>query len=307
MGLVDNLRKKLAKTKSSFVSKVAEAVSLTSKVDEDLMEELEDILIQADIGVEVSTFIIDQLREKIRVERIKDPQKVVVSLQQIIGKMLREDYAEEDLFSIKKGSVPYVILFIGVNGVGKTTTIGKLAKQLTANGLSVMLIAGDTFRAAAIEQLTIWAERSGSLLQKQQSGSDPSAVIFDGLVAAINKKIDVVLIDTAGRLHNKTNLMKELFKMRRSIKKVIPAAPQQTLLVVDASTGQNAISQAILFNEITEVSGLVLTKLDGTAKGGIIIGIKHQMNVPVKLIGVGESVEDLRKFDAEEFVSALFE
>ena len=308
MKLVESLKKKLAKTKSSFVAKVAEAVNIRGKIDEDLMEDLEDILIQADIGLEVSSYLIEQLREKIRLERITNPDLVMIALQEIISKMMKADYAtEEDLFSLKKGSDPYVILFVGVNGVGKTTTIGKLAKQFRSNGLSVMMIAADTFRAAAIEQLTIWAERSDSLLQKQQSGSDPSAVIYDGLIAAANKKIDVVLIDTAGRLHNKVNLMNELFKMRRSIKKVIPAAPQQTLLVVDASTGQNAISQALLFNEISEISGLVLTKLDGTAKGGIVIGIKHHLQIPVKLIGVGEKVEDLRQFNSEEYVAALFQ
>ena len=199
------------------------------------------------------------------------------------------------------------MLFVGVNGVGKTTTIGKLAKWFTSQGKSVMLIAGDTFRAAAVEQLTIWAERANATIVKQQQGADPSAVVYDGVMSAVNKKIDVVLIDTAGRQHTKVNLMNELSKIVRTIKKIVPDGPHETLLVVDSTTGQNALSQADIFNEATNLTGLVLTKLDGTAKGGIVIGIKHQLNIPVKLIGVGEALEDLRDFDVNEFVDAIFE
>jgi fused signal recognition particle receptor len=197
-------------------------------------------------------------------------------------------------------------MIIGVNGVGKTTTIGKLAKRFKEEGKSVMLIAADTFRAAAIEQLEIWADRANVPLLKQQHGADPSSVIYDGITSAVNKKTDIVLIDTAGRLHNKVNLMNELSKMKRTIQKVLPEAPHETLLVVDASTGQNAVSQTKLFNEIAELSGLILTKLDGTAKGGIVIGIKHQFSIPVRMIGVGEGIDDLQDFDNEAFVEALF-
>ncbi len=306
MNVIEKLRLKLAKTRNGFVAKIAEAVNIRTKVDEELMEELEEILIQADIGLPVAIDIIDALREKIRIERITESSLVLSSLKTIIIEMLHKDYSKEDIHLQPPDKPPYVLLFVGVNGVGKTTTIGKLAKRFRDQGKSVMLIAGDTFRAAAIEQLAVWAERADAILQKQQSGSDPSAVIFDGLTSALNKRIDIVLIDTAGRLHNKVNLMKELEKINRTIKKIIPEAPHETLLVVDASTGQNAINQTRLFNEVTDLSGLVLTKLDGTAKGGIVIGIKHQFAIPVKLIGIGEKIDELRDFESDEFVEALF-
>ncbi|MBW6515856.1 MAG: signal recognition particle-docking protein FtsY [Candidatus Cloacimonetes bacterium] len=304
--IIENLRLKLAKTRSGFVAKIAEAIHIRTKIDEDLMDELEEILIEADIGIDVSSYIIDKLREKIRIEKLTESSSVLSALREIIIDMLQKDYAGENIALTMPDKLPYVLLFVGVNGVGKTTTIGKLANRYRNQGKSVMLVAGDTFRAAAIEQLEIWAERAGVTLLKQQSGSDPSAVIYDGLTSALNKKIDVVMIDTAGRFHNKVNLMNELSKMNRTIKKVMPEAPHETLLVVDASTGQNAISQTKLFNEVTQLTGLVLTKLDGTAKGGIVIGIKHQLDIPVKLIGVGEKIEDLRDFDSKEFVEALF-
>jgi fused signal recognition particle receptor len=280
------------------------------------MEELEEILIQSDIGVSVSTHIIDALRDKIRVDKLTDSSEVLEALKNIIIEMLHKDYNESpDNSLLMNGEIsigtdgktqPLVILFVGVNGVGKTTTIGKLARRYRELDKKVMMIAGDTFRAAAIDQLAVWADRAEAILIKQQSGSDPSAVIYDGLTSAQHRKIDIVLIDTAGRFHTKVNLMNELSKMRRTICKVIPEAPHETLLVVDASTGQNAINQTKLFNEATQLTGLVLTKLDGTAKGGIVIGIKHELNVPVKLIGIGEKIEDLRDFDSEEFVEALF-
>lgn len=307
--IVEKLRLKLAKTRNGFIAKLAETINLRTIIDEELMEELEEILIQADVGVDVSGYIIESLRERIREENLSEGSAVLSALKNIIMEMLRKDYSESTASLELPQSTEHktaVLLFVGVNGVGKTTTIGKLAKHFRDSGKSVMLIAGDTFRAAAIEQLAVWAERSDSLLLKQQSGSDPSAVIYDGLSSALHKKIDIVMIDTAGRLHNKVNLMNELSKINRTVKKIIPDAPHETLLVVDASTGQNAVNQTKLFNEATELTGLVLTKLDGTAKGGIVIGIKHQLDVPVKLIGVGEGTDDLRYFNGEDFVEALF-
>lgn len=304
--LVESLRIKLAKTRNGFVAKVAEALKLRQTVDEELMDELEEILIQADVGFEVSSYIIDELRDKIRIEKIVETSRVMQALKEIVAEMLKNDYQNDDKSISKDFRAPQIWMIIGVNGVGKTTTIGKLAKRFKEEGKSVMLIAADTFRAAAIEQLEIWAERANVPLLKQQHGADPSSVIYDGITSAINKKTDIVLVDTAGRLHNKVNLMNELSKMKRTIQKVLPEAPHETLLVVDASTGQNAVSQTKLFNEIAELSGLILTKLDGTAKGGIVIGIKHQFSIPVRMIGVGEGIDDLQDFDNEAFVEALF-
>lgn len=303
----ESLKLKLAKTKSSFLGKIAEIVKLRGKVDEDLMDDLEEMLIQADIGVQASLDIIEKLREEIQVKKISNVDSVQKELEDIIKNMLLKDYSAEGNKLILPDTKPAVVLFTGVNGVGKTTTIGKLAGRYVDSGKSVMLIAGDTFRAAAIEQLGIWADRAGASISKQQQGSDPSSVIYDGLSAAVNQKIDIVLIDTAGRQHTKVNLMNELGKIVRTIKKIVPDAPHETMLVVDATTGQNALTQAEMFNKAADLTGLVLTKLDGTAKGGIVIGIKHQADIPVKLIGVGESQEDLRDFNIEEFVEAIFE
>ncbi|MCB5230252.1 MAG: signal recognition particle-docking protein FtsY [Candidatus Cloacimonas sp.] len=303
--IVENLRVKLAKTRNGFVAKVAEALKLRQTVDEELMDELEEILIQSDVGFEVSEYIIDELRDKIRIDKITDTNNVMQALKEIVSKIL-QDEEETSIEAQKNQKSPQVWMIIGVNGVGKTTTIGKLAKRFKQEGKSVMLIAADTFRAAAIEQLEVWSERAGVILLKQQHGSDPSSVIYDGITSAVNRKIDIVLIDTAGRLHNKVNLMNELSKMKRTIQKVIPTAPDETFLVVDASTGQNAISQTKLFNEIAELTGIILTKLDGTAKGGIVISIKHQFSIPVRMIGVGEGIDDLQDFDSEAFAEALF-
>ncbi|MDO9578258.1 MAG: signal recognition particle-docking protein FtsY [Candidatus Cloacimonadales bacterium] len=304
---VSSLQEKLAKTKNGFLGKLAEIVRLRGKVNEDLMGDLEEMLLQADVGVKASIDIIEKLREEIRLNQIKKPQEIQKYMEKIMRDLLLKDYsAEQDHLKITDRK-PFIILFAGVNGVGKTTTIGKLAKRFTLMGKSVMLIAGDTFRAAAVEQVSIWAERAGASIVKQQQGADPSSVVYDGVMSAVNKKIDVVLIDTAGRQHTKVNLMNELSKIVRTIQKIVPDGPHETLLVVDATTGQNAITQAEIFNEATKLSGLVLTKLDGTAKGGIVIGIKHQLNIPVKLIGVGETVADLRDFDVNEFVDAIFE
>ena len=318
ISFVKTLKEKLAKTRNSFVGKIAETLSLRTKIDESLMDDLEEILLQADIGPDLSFQIIDELRDDIRLKDIKEPSKVQESLLSIISKKLVTDYENQKSFFdvdfneksvYKDKEVPEtlkIILVIGVNGTGKTTSIGKIAKRFQNAGKRVLLIAADTFRAAAIEQLTIWAERADIPIFKKEAGADPSSVIFDGLNFALSKKMDIVLIDTAGRQHNKTNLMNELAKISRTIKKVKPDAPDETLLVLDSTTGQNAISQAHFFNQVTPISGIILTKFDGTAKGGIIIAVKNQLNIPVKLIGIGESIEDLKEFNANDFSEALF-
>ncbi len=307
--LFKSLKEKLAKTRNSFVGKIAEVLKLRTKVDEELMEDLEEILIQGDVGPELSCDIIDRLRERVRINSITDPSLVQTALEEIIHEIMKEDYTESDSgdkFDFKAHK-PMIMLIIGVNGTGKTTTIGKLANRLKKEGKKVLLIAADTFRAAAVEQLSIWADRSSIPIFKLQDGADPSAVVFDGLTHSKKSDVDVILIDTAGRQHNKTHLMNELGKINRTIQKIFPDGPHETLLIVDATTGQNAISQAKFFNEVTKLSGIVLTKLDGTAKGGIVLGIKRQLNIPVKLIGVGENIEDLEDFKPQEFASAIFE
>ena len=303
---IESLDIKLKKSHANLFGKIAELLRIKGKVDEDLMDDLEEVMLQADVGVEATMEIIDKLRQKVRDEKINDIEDVHSELKSIIIEMMKKGYYEDNnKLSHFEGEKPFVILFTGVNGVGKTTTIAKLSRRYVEKGKKVILIAADTFRAGAIEQLNIWAKRTGAAIAKQHEGADPSSVVFDGLKSAVAKKYDVVIIDTAGRQHTKANLMKELSKISRTIKKVIPEAPHESLLVVDATTGQNAIIQAKMFNEATELTGLVLTKLDGTAKGGIVIGIKHQLNIPVKLIGVGEKSEDLRDFDAGEFVEAI--
>lgn len=303
---VKKLKDKLATTKNNFIGKIAEAVNLRGVVDEELLEQLEEILLQGDTGVEMTTKIIDKLRDEIRINKIKETERVQEIIKNIMTEELLMDYEnKEEVFEFE-GKKPYIILFIGVNGVGKTTTIGKLAKRFTDSGKSVLMIAGDTFRAAAVEQLTIWSDRANVDIVKQAQGADPSAVIFDGIKSAIAKNKDIVMIDTAGRQHNRANLMKELDKIYRTIKKVSPEGPHEVFLVLDSTTGQNAVNQAKTFNGIVPLTGLVLTKLDGTAKGGIILNIKKVLNIPVKLIGVGEGIEDLQDFDAKEFVDAMF-
>ncbi|MCL2064858.1 MAG: signal recognition particle-docking protein FtsY [Candidatus Cloacimonetes bacterium] len=309
LSIVKTLKEKLAKTRNSFVGKIAETLSLRVKVDESLMDDLEEILLQADIGPELSMHIIDELRETIRINSVTEPATVQEHLLGIISKKLVDDYEDQkSFFSLTSDSAncPKIILIVGVNGTGKTTSIGKIAKTFKKQNKTVLLVAADTFRAAAIEQLTIWAERSDIPIFKKEAGTDPSSVIFDGLNHAKAKNIDIVLIDTAGRQHNKVNLMNELSKIGRTIKKVIPEAPDETLLVLDSTTGQNAISQAHFFNEIIPISGVILTKFDGTAKGGIVIAIKNQLNIPVKLIGIGETIDDLKEFNVNEFADALF-
>jgi len=307
LNIVKALKEKLAKTKNSFIGKIAEAVKLRGKVDENLMNELEEILLQSDVGADLSCEIIDRLREIIRLEKITSAEVIQEQIEVIIKKLLEDDYAnvQDDFYELSHQ--PHIILFVGVNGVGKTTSIGKIAKQFKDRGKKVLLVAADTFRAAAIEQLEIWASRNDVEILKQQHGADPSSVVYDGLRSAVTQKFDVVLIDTAGRLHNKENLMRELEKINRTMTKIIKDAPHETLLVIDATTGQNAINQAKSFKEMAKVTGIILTKLDGTAKGGIVIGIKHQLDIPVKFIGVGEKIEDLQIFKANDFTEALFE
>ncbi|HOD53302.1 MAG TPA: signal recognition particle-docking protein FtsY [Candidatus Cloacimonadota bacterium] len=307
LNLFKSLKEKLAKTRNSFVGKIAEALSLRTKVDEELMEDLEEILIQADVGAELSMEIIEKLRVSLRLNNVTEASEVQQYIEKIIHDIMMEDYENFDKPFHFEANKPSIVLIVGVNGTGKTTTIGKFANKLKKEGKKVMLIAADTFRAAAIEQLTIWAERSSIPIFKTQHGADPSSVVYDGLNYATKHDIDVVLIDTAGRQHNKVNLMNELAKIHRTIQKIYPEAPHETLLVVDATTGQNAISQAKFFNEATKLTGLVLSKLDGTAKGGIVISIKRQLNIPVKLVGVGEAIEDLRDFDPQDFSNALFQ
>jgi fused signal recognition particle receptor len=301
MGLFDKLKAGLAKTRKNFVERV-ESILLNRVVDDSTIEEIEEVLITSDIGAEASSEIIDSLREKARSGSIKSADGVKSFLRAEMSGLLSRSQP-----LVIFGERPFVILAIGVNGVGKTTTIGKLASRFISEGNSVILAAADTFRAAAIEQLEIWANRTGADLIKHQSGSDPAAVAFDAVEAAKARGVDVVIIDTAGRLHTKSSLMEELKKITRVIKKSIPDAPQEVLLVVDATTGQNALRQAMIFSEAIGITGIALTKLDGTAKGGIIFAIKKELGIPVRLIGIGEGVDDLKDFDPEDFVRALFE
>jgi len=300
MGFFDRLKESLTKTRKSFVGKV-ESILTGRKIDEAALEELEEILIMSDVGTKAASEIMTVIREKARKGEAKD----VDSVRDLLKREMTEMLGEPHPLAIF-GNKPFVILAVGVNGTGKTTTIGKLASRFRTQGLSVLLAAGDTFRAAGIEQLEIWSQRADTQFVKHQKGSDPAAVAFDAVVAARSRNIDVLIIDTAGRLHTKSNLMEELKKVRRSIDKAMPGAPQEILLVVDATTGQNAIRQAELFNEAVGITGIALTKLDGTAKGGIIFAIKKGLGIPVRLIGIGEGIDDLRDFEPKEFVEALF-
>ncbi len=301
-GLFSRLKEGLAKTRQGLVGKVEEIITGRKRIDEELYEELEEALIQADVGAETSLELVEKLRSQVKERKIDDPGMLTEILKEQIEDILGEEEAQ---LNLQQGSLT-VIMMVGVNGVGKTTTIGKLAHQLKAQGKRVLLAAGDTFRAAAIDQLEIWGNRVGIEVIKHQEGSDPAAVAYDAVQAAKSRKIDVLIIDTAGRLHNKTNLMEELRKVTRVVGRDLPGAPHEVLLVLDATTGQNALSQAKLFGETAGVTGIVLTKLDGTARGGVIIGIRNELKVPVKFIGIGETIEDLREFDAKEFAKALF-
>lgn len=300
MGFFEKLKSGLAKTKDALFKKVDDLFKSFVKVDEDMLEELEELLIMSDVGATSSEEIIERLREKIRDERITDPEACKVALREILVDMIGEG---EPLCLESK---PSVILVIGVNGVGKTTSIAKIANRLKQNKKQVLLAAADTFRAAAIDQLQIWADRVGVELIKHSEGSDPAAVVFDAVAAAKKRGSDVLIIDTAGRLHNKKNLMDELAKINRVIDRELPGASRETLLVLDATTGQNAVSQAKEFKHAADITGLILTKLDGTAKGGIVFSIKQELDIPVKFIGVGEKYDDMQEFVARDFVDALF-
>lgn len=299
-GFFDKLKQGLSKTRDNFTDKINEVLNLAVTIDEDLYEELEEILITSDIGMETTMDIIEELRAKIRKEKIADPQMVRPALKAVIRDMLLKDVED------KKEPDNKIILIIGVNGVGKTTSIGKLSSKMKNEGQKVLLAAADTFRAAAIDQLEIWSKRSGVDIVKHQEGSDPAAVVYDALQAAKSRKVNRLLIDTAGRLHNKKNLMNELEKINRVIDREMGDTERETLLVLDATTGQNAVIQAKQFKEVCPIDGIILTKLDGTAKGGVVISIKQHLNVPVRYIGVGEGIDDLQEFDAEDFVEALF-
>ncbi|AIY84379.1 MAG: signal recognition particle-docking protein FtsY [Clostridium baratii] len=301
--LFDKLKTGLTKTRDGLQDKINEALNLAVSIDDDLYEELEEILIISDIGMDTTVEIIDRLKKKIRKEKINDPQMVKPALKEVIKDMLLEG-DEENEEEEKNGKE--VLLVIGVNGVGKTTSIGKLAAKNKNEGKKVLLAAADTFRAAAIDQLEVWSDRAGVDIVKQGEGSDPGAVVFDAVQAAKARGVDLLICDTAGRLHNKKNLMNELEKINRIIDREYSEAKKQTLLVLDGTTGQNAVIQAKQFMESCPIDGIILTKLDGTAKGGVVISIKQALNIPVKYIGVGEGVDDLQKFDAESFAEALF-
>ncbi len=303
----ESLDKGLEKTKTSFFSKLGKAVAGKSKVDDDVLDNLEEVLVTSDVGVETTLKIIERIEKRVSADKYLGTDELNVILREEIAGLLSETHVGEATdFDLPKDKKPYVIMVVGVNGVGKTTTIGKLAHQLKNKGYSVILGAADTFRAAAIDQLQVWADRVDVPIIKQKMGSDPASVAFDTLNASLAQNADVVLIDTAGRLHNKVNLMNELSKVKRVMQKVVPDAPHEVLLVLDGSTGQNAFEQAKQFTKATEVTSLAVTKLDGTAKGGVVIGISDQFQIPVKYIGVGEKIEDLQVFNKFEFVDSFF-
>ncbi len=300
MGFFDKLKQGLGKTKNSIDEKINNVFSVFRKVDEELLEELEEVLVMSDIGMETSMKIIDELRTRIKKEKIQDEDEVKKALKEIMKSIL--DIADPKLNLETK---PSVILVVGVNGVGKTTSIGKIANNLVKSGKKVVVAAADTFRAAAVEQLEIWAQRSGSQIVKKEEGADPASVVFDAIKQTKELGSDVLIVDTAGRLHNKKYLMDELFKIKKVIEKELPEASKEVLLVLDAETGQNAISQVKAFKETTDITGLVLTKLDGTAKGGVVLGIVSENQIPIKFIGVGEQIDDMQVFNAEEFLDAI--
>ena len=302
MGFFDKLKNGLTKTRESIAKQVNNVFSVFVKVDDELFENLEEALIMADIGVETATYIIEKLRDNVKHKHITDGNLVKEELKSIISEIL----SALDT-TVNTSTTPSVILVIGVNGVGKTTSIGKIASHYKSMGKKVLLAAADTFRAAAIDQLDIWAQRSGCDIIKHQENSDPAAVVFDACTAAKARGADILICDTAGRLHNKKNLMAELAKINRVIERELPDSARETLLVLDATTGQNAVSQAKLFSEAADITGIILTKLDGTAKGGIVISIAKEQNVPVKFVGVGEGIDDLQEFNSDDFAKAIFE
>ena len=301
MGFFSKIKEGLRKTKDSMVKKMQRVVNSFTKIDEELFEQLEETMIMSDMGVETSVGICEELRKRIKEGGITDPSLIMELIQEIVAEMMGDD-TELDL-----SSKPSVIMVIGVNGAGKTTTIGKMCHQFKDDGKKVIVAAADTFRAAAIDQLQVWTDRSGVDLVKHSEGSDPASVVYDAIAAAKARDCDILICDTAGRLHNKKNLMDELAKMNRIIEREAPESSKEILLVLDATTGQNAVNQARLFKEVAPITGIVLTKLDGTAKGGIVISIKNELGIPVKLIGVGEKIDDLQPFNSHDFVKALFE
>ena len=298
MGLFDKIKKGLQKTKEAFADKIEELVMNYRDLDEDFFEELTDILIMSDVGMKTTELIIDKLKQKVRKENIKGTDKANQAIKEIVAEIM-----DSDPIALPS---PTVLLVVGVNGVGKTTSIGKMAAKFKADGKKVIICAGDTFRAAAADQLTIWAERAEVPIIKHQEGADPAAVVFDGVQAAKSRRADVLIVDTAGRLHNKAHLMEELKKINRVIGREYPEANVKALLVIDATTGQNGLNQALMFRQTAELDGIILTKLDGTAKGGIALAIRHEMGLPVRFIGVGEKIDDLQPFDAKEFAEAIF-
>ena len=302
MGFFDKIKQGLTKTRDALSGTLNDIFSGETEIDDDFYDSLEESLILADLGVETATKATDRLRKAIREQHITQADQAKEALKDILADMVSVGSPELDL-----STHPSVVLVIGVNGVGKTTTIGKIAKQQVDAGKKVMLVAGDTFRAAAADQLEIWAQRSGADIVRQHEGADPASVVYDGIQAAKTRDADVILIDTAGRLHNKQNLMNELNKISRIVERELPGCAREVLLVLDGTTGQNGLIQAKQFKEVSDISGIVLTKLDGTAKGGIAIAIQAELGIPVKYIGIGEKIEDLQKFDADSFVNALFE
>ncbi len=303
----DSLDKGLEKTKQGLFQRLSRLLTAKHKVDEDTLDELEEILITSDVGVDTTLKIIDRIQKRAQRDAFTSTEELNTILREEIAALLAENHnTDVGDFDLPSASEPYVIMVVGVNGVGKTTTIGKLAYQFKKAGKKVVLGAADTFRAAAIEQLTVWADRVGVPIVKQQMGSDPASVAFDTLTSAKAQGADVVIIDTAGRLHNKINLMNELSKIKNVMQKVVPTAPNEILLVLDGSTGQNAFEQARQFTKATQVTALAITKLDGTAKGGVVIGVSDQFSIPVKYIGIGEGIDDLQLFDKEQFVDSLF-
>ena len=305
-GLFRKLAAGLSKTRKNLNEGFDRLISSHVKLDDEFMDELEEILFSSDIGAEITMRVVNDLRRDVKKNLLQNSGEVIEFVKKELVAILLDDVPSADSTANSDPDGPFVLLVIGVNGSGKTTTIGKMAHRITASGHSVIMAAADTFRAAAIEQLGVWAERAGADFVRHQSGSDPSAVAYDAAKAAVSRKRDILLIDTAGRLHSKVNLMEELKKIRRVIDREIPGAPHETLLVLDATTGQNAVNQARLFHEAVGITGIVLTKLDGTAKGGVVINIMDTLKIPVKLIGIGEGVDDLRPFNPEEFVAAIF-
>ncbi len=301
MAFLDKLKSGLSKTKNAIFGQINEVLKAFVKVDEDLLEELEELLIMSDVGVNATEEIMERLREDVKSGRLKEKEQVTDALKAILEDMIGEGEA------LNLSTTPAVILVIGVNGAGKTTSIGKISNRLIGQGKRVVVAAADTFRAAAIDQLAVWCDRSGAEIVKQNEGSDPAAVVFDAIAYAKRRQADVLIIDTAGRLHNKVNLMNELAKINRVIERELPDAARENLLVLDATTGQNAILQAKEFRNAASITGLVLNKLDGTAKGGIVISIKKELGIPVKFVGVGEKIDDMQEFDSAEFVKALFD